>query len=283
MFGSAAFGKRGFGLGEAALSSTEKPDLHDAGTGTLGKAVAILDIVAAAPHPLRFTEILNLSDQPRGTLHRNISNLVQEGLLTLKRDHTYELGLRLLVFASRAWSANEFRVIAEPHLRRLHEVTGETVHLGILRGTEVVYLDKFESRQTVRMYSQIGNASPAYCTGVGKAALSALPQDELDRRIGLMDFHRFTDTTITSAEMLKLELSRIRQEGRAFDREEHEAGIRCVAAPIFNPDRSIVAGISVTGPAFRATDAALEDWTRPVREAAAAISRDVGARLAPRS
>ena len=136
-------------------------------TGTVGKAMAVLEIVARAEEPPRFTDILARSDQPRGTLHRQLSNLVEEGLLSLNRDHTYSLGLRLLMFASRAWAGNQFRAIAEPHLRRLNEATGETVHLGVLRGTEVIYLDKVEGRQAVRMYSQIGNASPAFCTGVG--------------------------------------------------------------------------------------------------------------------
>ena len=145
-------------------------------TGTLGKAMAVLDIVAASPFPPRFTDILRQSDQPRGTLHRQLSNLVEEGLLNQRRDTSYELGYKLLKFASRAWAGSEFRLIAEPHLRNLHELTGETVHLGVLRDNQVIYLDKVEGKQAVRMYSQIGNASPVYCTGVGKAALSAMAE-----------------------------------------------------------------------------------------------------------
>ena len=88
-----------------------------AGTGTLGKAIAVLDIIAASPEPLRFTDVLHLTNQPRGTLHRQISNLIEEGLLTVNRDHSYALGLRLLQFASKAWASNRFRTIAEPHLQ----------------------------------------------------------------------------------------------------------------------------------------------------------------------
>lgn len=265
------------------MTALAAPAEQASGTGTLGKAMAVLEIVAAADEPMRFTDILRLSDQPRGTLHRQLSNLVEEGLLSLNRDHSYALGIRLLKFASKAWAGNEFRTIAEPHLRRLHEQTGETVHLGVLRGLDVIYLDKVESRQAVRMYSQIGNASPVYCTGVGKAALSCLPEAELSRLLPRMTFHRFTDHTLTGVAELSAELADIRRTGTAFDREEHELGIRCVAAPIHSADRSFVAGVSVTGPAYRVSIDALEGWAGLVRATAHAIMDDMASRLGPRT
>ncbi len=254
-----------------------------ADTGTLGKAVSVLDIVASSDHPMRFTDILAESNQPRGTLHRQLSNLVEEGLLSLNRDHSYSLGLRLLKFASKAWAGNQFRTIAEPHLKVLHEQTGETVHLGVLRGLEVIYLDKVESRQAVRMYSQIGNASPVFCTGVGKAALSALPDQTMRARVADIRFRRFTEHTLTTPEALIAEIETIRSTGNSYDREEHELGIRCVAAPIYSSDRSFVAGVSVTGPAYRVSTEALADWAGLVRAAAQAIMDDMGTRLGPRT
>jgi IclR family acetate operon transcriptional repressor len=196
--------------GTAGLQTPRSRTQSD--TGTLGKAVSVLDIVASAEEPMRFTDILALSDQPRGTLHRQLSNLVEEGLLSLNRDHSYSLGLRLLKFAAKAWAGNQFRSIAEPHLRQLHNRTGETVHLGVLRGTEVIYLDKVESRQAVRMYSQIGNSSPVFCTGVGKAAMSALDDDALSEVIGKISFRRFTEHTLVTPEALRAEIRDIRIE-----------------------------------------------------------------------
>jgi len=261
----------------------EKPSRTRADTGTLGKAISVLDIVASADEPMRFTDILAVSDQPRGTLHRQLSNLVEEGLLSLGRDHSYSVGIRLLKFAAKAWAGNRFRVIAEPHLRALHDHTGETVHLGVLRGNEVIYLDKVESRQAVRMYSQIGNASPVYCTGVGKAAMSALPDAELRDLVSTIKFRRFTDSTLTTPQALLNEIDEIRETGNAYDREEHEPGIRCVAAAIYSADRSFVGGVSVTGPAYRISAEALEGWAGLVRDAAGAIMDDMGARLGPRT
>jgi IclR family acetate operon transcriptional repressor len=255
---------------------------RDRETGTLGKLVALLDLVAAADGPMRFTDILARSDQPRGTLHRQLSHLVEEELLEVDRDGRYLIGLRLLTLASRSWASNEFRAIAEPHLHRVQEVTGETVHLGVLRGAEVIYLDKVEGRQSVRMYSQIGNASPAYCTGVGKAALSVLDDAELAARIAGLEFHPFTSRTLRDASALLADLSEIRARGYAFDLEEHESGICCVAAPIHSDDGHMLAGISVTGPAYRVTTQSLQAWAPLVVAAADSIMTDMRNRMGPK-
>lgn len=251
-------------------------------TGTLGKAMRLLDLVAEADLPLRFSDILARSGEPRGTVHRQLTHLVEEGLLEIGSDSTYRPGLRLLSLAARAWASADFREIAAPALRALHEETGETVHLGVLRGTDVIYLDKVESRQSVRMHSQIGKASPLYCTGIGKAALSLLPKEEASRLIAGLDFHRFTPSTITSAAVLEEELEAIRMAGHAFDREEHEEGIRCVAAPIRLSGSERAAGVSVTGPAFRVGLDRLEHWADAVKRTAARIGEEAALRLGPR-
>lgn len=265
------------------VDETEPADGKSRDTGTLGKAMDVLEVIASSPVPLRFTDLLPLIDQPRGTLHRQLKNLVDEGLISVGRDQTYELGLRLLRFASKSWSRNRFREIAEPVIRRLHEATGETVHLGVLSGSEVIYLDKVESRQTVRMHSQIGNASPTYCTGVGKAALSTLQDAVVRRLLARTVFKRHTPTTLASIDALIAELQDIRKQGNAYDREEHEPGIHCVAAPVASKDGSLAAGISVTAPAFRVPMRQLKAWAPLVREAGLALSEEVNARLSPRN
>ncbi|MEJ1121209.1 IclR family transcriptional regulator [Phyllobacterium sp. CCNWLW109] len=253
-------------------------------TGTLGKAISVLDIIANSSEALRFTDVLKLSDQPRGTLHRQISNLIDEGLIAVNRDNCYTLGLRLLQFASKAWAGNEFRNVAAPHIQKLHEATGETVHLGVLRDIEVIYLDKIESRQNIRMVSQIGNTAPAFCTGVGKAALSALPDDELRERVERIEFRPYTPNTLADAAALLSEISTIRSTGNAYDREEHELGITCVAAPIFSrTDALFTASVSVTGPAYRVTPEMLASWTEITRDTASAIMQSMAIQLSPRS
>jgi IclR family transcriptional regulator, acetate operon repressor len=255
----------------------------DKDTGTLGKAVAVLESIALSDKPLRFTDLLSKVPQPRGTLHRQVTNLIEEGFLSVNGDQTYQLGVRFLKFAARSWSKNRFREIAEPFIHQLHEATGETVHLGVLSGAEVVYLDKVESRQVVRMHSQIGNASPAYCTGVGKAALSTFSDTQVRKMLGRVKFKKFTNTTHGNIEALLAELSVMRSHGYGFDRQEHEPGIHCVAAPIRSVQGYIAAGISVTAPSFRVSMGQLEDWAGHVIESAASIQAEINARLSPRS
>lgn len=265
----------------AARTPNAAPASRD--TGTLGKAMAVLQIVANAPHAPRFTEILQQSNQPRGTLHRQLSNLVEEGLLIVRPDQSYELGLKLLTYAARSWAGSEFRTIAEPHLKRLQAETGETVHLAVLQGAQVIYLDKVQGTQALRLHSQIGNASPAYCTGVGKAALSVLDDKTLSKRIAETKFFRHTEHTLTTAKALRAEIAAIRETGVAYDREEHEPGIHCVAAPIHSAARSLIGGLSVTGPVFRVDRKQLEDWASVVRSIAQDIMTDLETRLGPRA
>lgn len=253
-------------------------------TGTLGKALAILDVVAASPDPLRFTDLLKIMAQPRGTLHRQLSHLMEEDFIVLNPETgTYELGTRLLNLASLTWARNSLRHVAEPFLDALHQQTNETVHLAVLRQNRVVYLDKVESKQSVRMHSQIGNTSPVYCTGVGKAMISVLSDEALEPLIASIEFKRFTEFTLNDAAALRAEVQMIRAQGYAEDREEHEPGIRCVAAPLLSAQGQLRGGISVTVPVFRLQAGQLEQWRIWVTEAAATISKHLTMRLGPRS
>ncbi|WP_312222262.1 IclR family transcriptional regulator [Rhizobium rhizoryzae] len=250
-------------------------------TGTLGKAIHLLDLIASAQDALRFSDLLKLTGQPKGSLHRQLRHLVVEGLVDISPDGAYQPGIRLLKFASRAWARNTVRKLAEPHMKVLHEITGETVHFGMLRGAEIVYLDKLESRQAVRMHSQVGNASPVYCTGIGKAAISCLPEDRLADLVHQVRFHRYTASTIADAAALQDALGPIRQRGYAEDLEEHQAGICCVAASIVVASQNFIGGISVTAPVFRAGPSEREKWVAPVRQAASSIAEDMTHGLSP--
>ncbi|MFD1745836.1 IclR family transcriptional regulator [Rhizobium helianthi] len=250
-------------------------------TGTLGKAVQLIDLVSRCDEPVRFTDLLKMTGQPRGSLHRQLRHLLAEGLLDQNKDGAFSPGLRLLAFASRAWARSSVRQLAERHMLALHEATGETVHLGMLRGTEIIYLDKLESKQAVRMHSQVGNTSPVYCTGIGKAALSCLSESELHSRLDQLMINKFTPHTLVDKSSLKRQLEAAKQEGCAFDLEEHQVGIRCVAAPIHVPDQDFLGGISVTAPAFRTDLEQLSLWAPAVKEAAQDIVADILSGLGP--
>ena len=256
--------------------------MSDTSTGTLGKLVTLLELISVSQQPLRFVDVVKASKQPRGTVHRQLAHLLAEGLIEQLPDQTYVPGLRLLSFATKAWERNDLRSIARPYLAQLNELTGEAVHLDVLRGSEVTYLDKLEARQNLRMHSHIGNRSPAYCTGVGKAALSLLSDEEISNRLCNVEFYKFTPTTITTLETLLVNIAEIRERGFAYDLEEHEEGICCVAAPLVNLDNRQLAAISVTGPAYRVSQNILDRWGPMVTLAAKNISESMRSGLHPK-
>jgi IclR family transcriptional regulator, KDG regulon repressor len=124
----------------------------------------------------------------------------------------------------------------------------------------------------VEMFSQAGKVGPAYCTGVGKAMLAYMPEPALDRALLRQSFHAFTPQTLSTPDALRAELAAIRMRGYAFDREEHESGIICVAVPILSRAGQVIGALSVTSTTQRTTLTALEAQSARVKETAAAIA-----------
>ncbi len=248
------------------------------GDGTVGKALDVLDQVAAFERPVRFGELQENSAYPKATLYRFLQTLTNQGMLAYDTDRqTYSLGIRLVRLAHAAWTQSSLAPIARPYLDELSQASGETVHLAQLDASQVLYVDKRNARDPVQMYSQAGKVGPAYCTGVGKAMMAFLDDDVLERTIAQQSFHRFTQTTLTTPEELRAELKNIRDRGYGFDREEHEPGIVCVAVPVLSPNGRMLGALSVTGPTSRTSLDQLETWAPRVMDTAAKIGREAQA------
>ncbi len=243
------------------------------GDGTVAKALTVLDAVAERGHPVRFSELLEDSPFPKATLYRFVQTLTNQGMLTFDPDRqTYAPGLRLVRLAHAAWQASSLAPIARPHLDQLSRETGETVHLAQLDGGQVLYVDKRNAAEPVEMYSQAGKVGPAYCTGVGKAMLAHLPESELAPVLQRQAWHPFTEKTITTAEAMRAELATIRSRGYAFDDEEHEPGIICIAVPICTRAGRVLGALSVTSTTTRTDLAGLTGQLPAIGRAVAAIA-----------
>lgn len=246
-----------------------------AGDGTVGKACDVLDQVASFGRPVRFNTLLESSRFPKATLYRFLQTLTSQGMLSYDPDRqTYAPGMRLVRLAHAAWTQSSLAPIARNHLDQLSADTGETVHLAQMDSSQVLYVDKRNASQPVEMFSQAGRVGPAYCTGVGKAMLAHLPDHDLARAIAQQSFHKFTETTLTTEADLRAELQVIRRRGHAFDREEHEPGIICIAMPILTRNGRVLGGLSVTGPTARHTLERLEEWAPRIAQAAQQIAQD---------
>ena len=210
------------------------------GDGTVGKALEVLDKVAAVGRPVRFSELLAESTHPKATLYRLLQTLVSQGMLAYdERQQTYSLGIRLVRLAHAAWRQSSIAPIARPFVSALSEAVGETVHLAQLDSGQVLYVDKRNPTNAIDMFSQAGKVGPAYCTGVGKALMAFLEPAELDHVLKKQSFYRYTPA-------LRADLEKIREEGLSYDREEHEPGIICIAAPILSSRGRPVGALSVT-------------------------------------
>jgi DNA-binding IclR family transcriptional regulator len=245
------------------------------GDGTVGKALEVLDQVAAFGRPVRFSELLSQSSFPKPTLYRFVQTLTNQQMLAYDPERqTYSPGLRLVRLAHAAWDQSTLAPVARKHIEALSKEVGETVHLAQLDSAQVLYIDKRNAGQPVEMYSQAGKVGPAYCTGVGKVMLAFLDDATADAVIEQQSFHVFTEHTLDSAGALRHELIDIRKNGYGFDREEHEPGIICVAMPIITTSGRVLGALSVTSTTSRTNLAGLEAFVPILQETANKIKRD---------
>jgi DNA-binding IclR family transcriptional regulator len=248
-----------------------------AGSQTLDRALgALLRIGESGSRGLTLAECSATLGYSKPTVHRILRTLAHRGFLRVDRERgLYTLGVANLRLGMAFLEQLDLRSEALPILRELGERTGETVHLGVLDGSDVVYIEKVESTHAVRMFSQIGRTMPAYSTGIGKAILAHLPPDEVAMALPETLEPRTSATITDRAELLR-HLAEVRRRGYSTDEIENEDGIRCVGAPVFDHTGIVCAGISVAGPATRVTSERTLELGRLVQASAFSISRRIG-------
>lgn len=243
---------------------------------TLAKAIEILDIVAAAPHGISLAELALRLQMPKSTVHRLATALCRANFLRKNTSRSvFQLGLRLTELGEIALERLELRDIARPLLLRLAYDLGETAHMAIVENGRAVYVEKVDMPNMIRMYSAIGRTVPLHCTGVGKALLAFSPP-EFQETIIAGGLERHSPKTICEPDLLRAELSAIRERGFAYDLEEIALGLHCVGAPVFNHQHVCVAAVSVAGPMQRLPLERLEAVREQVVGVAELISHELG-------
>jgi len=247
-----------------AVESTTTP------SAVIDRVSLVLDAFDG-PGRLTLAQVVRRTGLPRSSAHRMLERLVQ--LRWLRRSgRDYELGMRLVELGSLAVHQDRLHRAATPLLHDLHRATGLVVHLAILDGSDVVYLEKIGDRMTAAIPTRVGGRQPAHCAAVGKAMLAYNEEADIDLT------SRKTRYSIGTPAQLTAELAKVRAHGVAFDREESLAGFGCVAAPIGGPGDA-VAAVSVCGPMNRMMfDQRL---VAPVRMTAMGIWRSVEDGVAP--
>ncbi|GAA1781156.1 MULTISPECIES: IclR family transcriptional regulator [Streptomonospora] len=237
---------------------------------------ALRILVELASGPATISDLGRRLDVHRTTSLRLLRTLEEERFVRRMEDGRYRIGPRMTSLAQVALEGLDVRAAAAGHLRELGTACGHTVHLAAREGRAMVYLDKVESSHAVRMYSRIGAPAPLHATGVGKAVLAAMPQDERDGLLGEPPYDRCTPNTRTTREELAADLAEVADRGWALDDFEHEEFIHCVAAPIRDAAGTVTAAVSVSAPNMVLDRPQLLDLVRPLQRTAAAISEELG-------
>ncbi|MGW6449015.1 IclR family transcriptional regulator [Lentzea sp. NPDC055074] len=206
------------------------------------KTLAVLE--ALADHT-RITDIARVTGLPKSTVHRLLQTMVDRGFATPGSDG-YLTGPRVLALAGKVLRPLDTVERARPSLRALQESTDCTVHLAVLFGDELVYVDKFEADRPYRMASRMGMSLPAHGTAIGKAVLASLSASELEAYVTRTGLPGRTPRTITSPARLMSQLTRVRRSRFALDDEENEVGVRCVGSAIRDHSGAVIGGLSAS-------------------------------------
>ncbi|MGW2639455.1 IclR family transcriptional regulator [Streptomyces sp. NPDC001348] len=243
---------------------------------TVDRALSILPLLAEGPADLgRVADRLGVH---KSTAMRLLRTLHEHGLVYRQSDQRYRLGARLFALAQEAMENLDIREIAHPHLTRLNEACGHTVHLAVYEEGEVLYIDKVDSRYPVRMYSRIGKPVAITVAAVAKLLLADLPEPERRALADKLEYPMYTSRSTPNPTAFLKELEKTREQGWATDLGGHEESINCVAAPIRGADGRVVAAMSVSAPNVVVTADELLTLLPLVRRTADAISGEYSGR-----
>jgi len=246
------------------------------------RCLRLLSLFAQALDGLTASEVAKQSGLPVSTVHRFLVNLENAGFLAYSSSGKYHLGIGSFSIGHAALAQLDIRRLSLPHLQKLNQETRETIHLTVRHGLSAVYVEKLDSPEKLRIFSHVGGSVPLYCTAVGKIILAYLPEKEMAETLRQIELRQQTANTITNTKDLQRHLQRVRRNGYAFDLEEHEAHIRCVAAPIWDPTGAVKASLSLTAPVLRMPLSRLRKLVPMIQAAGLQISQELGYRGAGR-
>jgi DNA-binding IclR family transcriptional regulator len=219
---------------------------------TIEKASEVLALFDREHPEWGVREVAEALGLAKSSAHDLLTSLEQVGLLGKNDEGRYRLGWRLVTLSETLLATTELRREARPIMEELADQYRETLHLAVLDDTKVVYADKLEGKQAVRVeLTSLGTRLYAHCSAVGKVLLAYQPEENVKRIIKAEGLPRFTANTITDASELEQALAKVRKQGYAIDQEEILPDLCCIGAPIHNCTGQVIAAISMSIPAYR--------------------------------
>lgn len=239
------------------------------------KAIRLLDMLGGGNGHYGVSELARLVEMDKSSVSRMLRTLEQAGYVAQDPiTQRYSLGLTLGVLGYKALRRLDLRGTSRPMVERLAQLTNECAHLAILADGRSFYVDQVMPPRVVGVDAPIGTLAPLHCTALGKALLAFQPEDVREDIFEKLFFEPYTQHTV-GPKALREMLAQVRSSGVAFDNEEFSIGVRCMAAPVFRYDGTVVAAIGISGPSPRVTDTRIAEWQPKLLE----VSRELSARL----
>ena len=257
-------------LGRDRRRDVVKPTTNR-GYSTVHKAMAVVSAFSYAEPVLGVSELSRRLGLGKSTVHRILATLLADGFVERTRDERYRLSIKMYDIGQQVAASIELRELVHPALERLRNESGETAHVAVLSGADVVYVDRLESPQMLRVLTRVGRRRPAHATSSGKCLLAFGGPADLAAVVA-GGLPRLGPRTITSKSMLEKALATVRRTGYAISIEEAAPDVASVAAPIFDGSGECVAAVSVAGPVTRIPQERLDKLARSVLAAAASVS-----------
>lgn len=243
----------------------------------LDRALEVLRTLATT-EGMTLSELSTMLGQSVATMHRVLATLERHALVEISADRQeWSIGPEAYRLGTAFLRRTNVVERSRPIMRTLMQKTGETSNLGIEKDGQVLFLSQVETHESIRAFFPPGTLSPLHASGIGKALLSTYDEGRLERLFRDGALERFTDKTVVSLPQLREDLRVARERGFALDDEERKTGMRCVASAVLNAHGEAVAGLSVSGPSHRLTDAHVAAFGDLVRESARDLSRALGA------
>lgn len=242
---------------------------------TIEKCFSLLEYMAER-QPVRIPEIVKALGLNRGNVHRLVATLERLGYVERLEDGTIRLSYKIFKMGSTVPHSRKLDEVTRPFMHQLSELSGETVNLGVLYAYSVIYLDKVEAKQYLRLDHQIGEIDPLYCTALGKVLLSGFSEEDLEEFFASVELRPYTKNTIVTKDGLLKGIREVRAKGYALDLKELDVNLHCIAAPIYDYRNKIIAALSISGPSIRFTREKINQLVTPMLEITAEISREMG-------
>ncbi|MER2048332.1 MAG: IclR family transcriptional regulator [Solibacillus sp.] len=225
---------------------------------------------------LTFQEIIDLSGIPKSSVYRMLRSLEEMEFLEKGSDSKYRLGLLFLKFGQLVLGRIDLRKVAYPFMHELHNDVKEAINLIVKDGDEAIYIEKIDTKQKVRLYTSIGRKSPLYAGACSRAILSFLPDSEVETYLESINPKSFANGTITEKDKIYETIKQARIDGYTISHSELENHTAAIAAPIFNHNGEVIAGISIAGIEANYQDENIEIYAKKVKKVAEDISMQLG-------